>query len=127
MPSTSKVRLLYAEDGLDTRDLICIGLEIEGFEVICPDSSQAFLTLAKKEQWDVYMLDTWMPQVSGIDLCKKLREFDSATTIIFYSAAAFEHEQKQAFECGAQAYAPNPLTSTVLRLPFLPRNFVRMV
>jgi DNA-binding response OmpR family regulator len=108
MPLISKVRILYAEDDPDTRDMICIALELEGFEVICPDNPDSFLARAKEERWDVYMLDTWMPQVSGIELCTKLREFDLGTPIIFYSAAAYEHERKQALGCGAQAYVTKP-------------------
>jgi DNA-binding response OmpR family regulator len=103
-----RIRILYAEDDPDTRDMICIALEMEGFEVVCPDTPNGFLTLAREQQWDAYMLDTWMPEVSGTELCKKVREFDLGTPIIFYSAAAFEHERKQAMGCGAQAYVTKP-------------------
>jgi DNA-binding response OmpR family regulator len=108
MASPSKVRILYAEDDPDTRDMICIALEQEGFEVVCPDDPNAFLTLARENPWDVYMLDTWMPDMSGVELCKKLREFDLGTPIIFYTASAFEYERKEALECGAQAYVTKP-------------------
>ncbi|MDQ1728642.1 MAG: hypothetical protein QOD33_767 [Pyrinomonadaceae bacterium] len=108
------IRLLYAEDDLDTRDMICLALEAEGFEVVCPDSPRDFLMKAEAGKWDAFMLDTWMPQMSGVDLCKRIREFDPTTPIIFYSAAAYERDKKQALECGAQAYIVKPVAFEVL-------------
>jgi two-component system response regulator PrrA len=108
MSPTGKLRVLYAEDDSDTRELTCLILEADGFEVVCPDSPRDFLRLAKEDSFDVYMLDTWMPEMSGIELCKSLKEFDSQTPIIFYSAAAFERDKKQALDCGAQAYIVKP-------------------
>jgi two-component system OmpR family response regulator len=108
MTPTSKTRILYAEDDPDTRDMVCVALESEGFEVVCPSDPEAFIGLAKEERWDVYMLDAWMPEMSGIELCKKTREFDSRTPIIFYSAAAYERDKQEALECGAQAYVTKP-------------------
>jgi DNA-binding response OmpR family regulator len=106
---TSKVLFLYADDGPHTRHNICVALEVEGFEVVCPTDPRDFLTIAKAEPWDVYMLDNWMPEISGVDLCKKIREFDPQTPIIFYSAAAYERDKREALESGAQAYVVKPV------------------
>jgi two-component system phosphate regulon response regulator PhoB len=108
------LRVLYAEDDPDTRDLICLALERKGFEVVCPDSLHELLKLAKDERWDAYMLDTWMPEISGVDLCKKLREFDPRTPIIFYSAAAYDRDKQDALQCGAQAYIVKPASFDLL-------------
>ena len=107
-------RILYAEDDQDTRDMICVALNFEGFEVVCPDSPQKFITLAQAEKWDVFMLDSWMPEMNGCDLCKELRKFNSVTPIVFYSAAAYETERKKALDCGAQAYITKPSSLDVL-------------
>ena len=108
MSPIPQLRVLYAEDDPDTRELTCLILEADGFEIICPDSLREFVRMAKAERFDVFMLDTWMPEISGIDLCKIIREFDPQTPIIFYSAAAYDHDRKQALECGAQAYVTKP-------------------
>ncbi len=107
-------RILYAEDDSDTREMICIALELEGFEVVCPESPEEFMKLAQAEKWDVFMLDSWMPEMNGCDLCKELRKFDSVTPIVFYSAAAYETEKKKALNCGAQAYITKPASLDVL-------------
>lgn len=110
----SKIRLLYAEDDPDTRDMICFALEREGFEVVCPGNPGEFVKMAEGARWDAFMMDTWMPEISGVDLCKKIREFDPHTPIIFYSGAAHERDRKQALECGAQAYIVKPVSFEVL-------------
>jgi DNA-binding response OmpR family regulator len=103
------MRLLYAEDDPDTRELIILALEVEGFEVVCPPTLQDFLRLAKDEEWHLYMLDSWMPEIDGFTLCNKIRAFDPLTPIVFYSGAAFEWDKKRAFECGAADYIVKPI------------------
>lgn len=114
MNLTSKTRLLYAEDDRDTRDMISFALETEGFEVVCPINLQAFLKAANDEQWDLIVLDNWMPEISGIELCKKIREFDTSTPIVFYSAAAYGRDMDEALEAGAFSYIIKPVELNVL-------------
>jgi two-component system OmpR family response regulator len=110
----SATRLLYAEDDPDTREMICIALETEGFKVVCPADLRELLRLAKDESWDLFMLDTWMPQISGFELCSRIRKFDSRTPIVFYSAAARECDKRAALECGACDYIVKPVAFEVL-------------
>lgn len=105
------IRLLYAEDDPDTRELIVLALQLEGFEVVCPSNLQDFLRLAKDEVWQLYMLDTWMPEIDGFALCKQLRELDPDTPVVFYSGAALDRDKKQAMDCGASAYFVKPMNS----------------
>ena len=77
-----KLRVLYSEDDPDSRELMCLLLAQKGFEVICPDTSQDVLRIAKEEEFDVYLLDTWTPGMSGVELCKRIREFNAQTPII---------------------------------------------
>ena len=68
------------------------------------------LTLAKRGVFDIYIIDNWMPGLSGIELCKQLRAIDSKTPILFYSAAAYEKDKTAALACGAQGYLTKPAT-----------------
>jgi len=104
-----KLRLLYAEDDPDTRELVALALQFEGFEVVCPPNLKDFLQLAKDEVWHLYMLDTWMPEIDGFELCYKLRDIDPDTPIVFYSGAALEHDKQRAMDCGASAYFVKPI------------------
>jgi len=103
-----KARILCTEDDIDTRDLVRLILELEGFEVISADSAEEAISLARSEHFDLYLLDTWMPGLSGDNLCSKLREFDSTTPVLFYSGAAYESDKALALAAGAQGYVVKP-------------------
>lgn len=105
---TPVLRILFAEDDPDSRKLICLVLTNNGLEVICPDSPHDVLRIAKEQKFDAYLLDNWMSEFSGFDLCQQIREFDSHTPIIFYAAAAFPAERERALATGAQAYVTRP-------------------
>ena len=118
---TAKFRILCTEDDADTRDLIVLLLNGHNCEVVTSASSTESLDLARTQRFDLYLLDNWLPDSSGIDLCKELRKFDSKTPILFYSGAAYDKDKKQALESGAQAYLTKPadgdeLVAAVLRL-----------
>lgn len=118
---TSKFRILCTEDDADTRDLIVFLLNARNCEVITSASSTESMELAGAQHFDLYLLDNWLPDSSGIDLCKELRKIDPKTPILFYSGAAYDKDKKQALESGAQAYMTKPadgdeLVATILGL-----------
>jgi DNA-binding response OmpR family regulator len=109
-----KGRILCTEDDKDTRDLLVLTLSMAGYEVMCTENSEKALALIKVEKFNLCLLDNWMPGVSGEDLCKKIREFDSKTPILFYSAAAFESDKQRAKDAGAQGYLVKPVSDDQL-------------
>lgn len=106
--TSHKARILCTEDDTDTRELIILVLSNEGFEVICTDSSDEALRLAHSQSFDLYLVDSWMPGLSGDELTRKIREFDSGTPILFYSGAAQESDKETARASGAQGYLVKP-------------------
>lgn len=117
----AKRRILYVEDHEDTRDYVSFLLKRSDMEVTVTDSAARALSLARNEHFDLYLLDNWLGDVSGFDLCRELREFDSHTPILFYSAAAYKSDRSAAMDCGAQGYLTKPdglneLTETIHRL-----------
>ncbi|MDX6304981.1 MAG: two-component system, OmpR family, alkaline phosphatase synthesis response regulator PhoP [Blastocatellia bacterium] len=104
------LRVLYCEDDADTREMMRLILEAEGFEVICPEDPHECLRLAKHQQFDAYLLDNFMSDLPGIDLCKQIREFDLQTPVIFFSGAAYQTDKEKAIAAGAQAYITKPAT-----------------
>jgi DNA-binding response OmpR family regulator len=83
-------------------------LEQQSYEVVTGSTIASGIALAGSERFDLYLLDSWLPDGSGLDLCKQIREFDKTTPILFYSAAAYEADREQALRCGAQAYLIKP-------------------
>ena len=101
-------RVLYIEDHEDTRELVTLVLEQKSFEVVTGSTIQSGVALAGSQNFDLYLLDSWLADGSGLDLCKQIREFDKETPILFYSAAAYEIDRDQAINSGAQAYLIKP-------------------
>lgn len=114
-------RVLYIEDHEDTRELVTLVLEQKSYEVVTGSTIESGIALANAQEFDLYLLDSWLPDGSGLDLCKQIRQFDQTTPIVFYSAAAYEMDRDLAIQSGAQAYlvkpsAPSELCSLVSSL-----------
>jgi DNA-binding response OmpR family regulator len=118
---SSKHRILCTEDDGDTREVLRLLLELEGFVVTCAEDSEQAISLATAEKFDLYLLDHWLPGMAGDLLCQKLHELDSTTPILFYSGATSESDKARAVASGAQGYIvkpadPDELTSEIRRL-----------
>src|SRR6266403_1877093 len=84
------------------------------YKVVAIDNCDDALMQARSNLFDLYLIDNWMSGCSGIDLCKKLREFDSRTPILFYSGAVYERDKQQAFAAGPQGYLVKPVNNDEL-------------
>lgn len=109
-----KARVLCTEDDEDTRELIRIALGGEGYDVVIAKSSAHALSLAQSEVFQLFIVDSWMPGVSGDELTRKIRKFDSETPILYYSGAAHDADRESALASGAQAYLVKPAALTEL-------------
>lgn len=107
-------RILYAEDHEDTREFVALILSQNNCEIVTTDSYDHALSLANTNNFDLYILDNWLPDRSGVDLCLKLREVDSTTPILFFSGAALEADKERAFSSGAQEYLTKPVDTDEL-------------
>src|SRR3954469_23012962 len=108
MAETNK-RILYVEDDEDSRELMRLLLNQTGYEVVTAASVPDALIQARTQRFHLYILDNWLGQSSGIELCRQIRRFDPHTPIVFCSGAAQPSDFGQAIESGAQAYFVKPL------------------
>lgn len=106
--TTPKARILCTEDDPDTRELIKLLLGAEGYEVTTVDNPEDALRLAQTQAFALFLLDNWLPGLSGDELTIKIREFDSRTPILFYSGAAEHSDKESAHGAGAQGYLVKP-------------------
>jgi DNA-binding response OmpR family regulator len=107
-------RILCTEDDLDTRELITFVLKRNNFEVITTETPAMAVEIAQAFSFDLYLVDNWMPSMSGPDLCKELRSFDAETPILFYSGAGYEKDKTAAYASGAQGYLVKPVDNDEL-------------
>jgi DNA-binding response OmpR family regulator len=116
----TKRRILCVDDDEDTCFMLTRLLQQENYEVKTVKSVSEALELARNESFNLYILDEWFPREAGLGLCRKVREFDPHTPIIFYSGAAFDSDKEEALYAGAQAFVAKPyveeLVCTVHRL-----------
>jgi DNA-binding response OmpR family regulator len=106
-------RILLVEDYEDTRDLAT--LTLTEYWLICARDFNEGLRLARQRYFDLYILDSWLPDRSGIELCRAIREFDPHTPVLFYSAAAYARDIEEALRAGAQDYIAKPVSPDKLR------------
>jgi len=77
--------------------------------------------LIRSAVFDLYLLDEWLPDPSGVELCRQIRKIDANTPVVVLSPAGYPAEPDPAFEAGADAYLDMPadffrLESTVIGL-----------
>lgn len=102
-------RVLYVEDHDDTRVLMTMLLERAGFQVTAVENGADCVKVAESGQrFDLYLLNHTFPDVSGVSLCKLLRQLTPQTPILFYSSRAMPQEKEAALEAGAQDYLVKP-------------------
>ena len=107
-------KILFVEDHEDTRDLFSIILEQSNYEVVTSASMAGALTLAETGTFDLFVLDSLLADGTGLELCKRIRQIDHSTPILFYSALAYEKDKNEAIRSGAQRYLVKPVDIPVL-------------
>jgi DNA-binding response OmpR family regulator len=107
-------RILFVEDHEDTWEMV--ELKLQKYKLTFARDFDDGLRLARRGYFDLYILDNWLPNGSGIGLCRLIREFDPHTPILFYSAAAYERDIQEALRSGAQGYLVKPVHLDELEL-----------
>lgn len=105
---SSKGRILYTEDDPDSRELIRFLLAYDGYEIVCAENGFQAVQLARTEAFDLFLIDNWMPTMTGLELTRFIREFNDTTPILFFSGAAREADRRAALDAGAQGYLTKP-------------------
>ena len=100
--------VLYVEDDADTRELVAMLLGLENYQVVLAGNYDEALLLARLMRFDLYIMDNWLPGRSGVELCKKLREIDATTPIIFLTAKGERQDRIAGFKSGVDVYLTKP-------------------
>ena len=116
-------RILVVDDEDRIRKLVKMYLEREGYETDEADNGQDALDKALNEDYDCILLDLMLPEIDGIEVCKRVRETKS-TPIIMLTAKGEENNRVEGFEIGADDYIVKPFSprEVVLRVKALLRR-----
>jgi len=101
-------RILCVDPNLDNGSMMSYLLHFEGYECVSVENLELGFQFALTEAFDLYLLDLWYEDGSGIQLCKAIRELDPNVPILFFSAWALKSERAQAMDAGADAYILKP-------------------
>ena len=105
---TSKTkRILCVEDDRDTCEVL--GFLLPEYDITFAYSIEDSSPLVEARQYDLYLLDNWLPDGSGIQLCEKIRGLHPDTPIIFTSAIGLKDDIQRAFDKGATRYLVKPV------------------
>jgi CheY-like chemotaxis protein len=113
-------KILVVDDTLEAVQLLSLMLETSGFEPITSLNSQKALTLAKENAPSAVLLDLLMPDVDGLEICRRLRaDPDTANMAIIIITAVNEPDvQGRAEAAGADGliYKPVDMSDLISRL-----------
>ena len=102
------MKILVVDDDKDIRKIIRIYLEQQGYEII--EAEDGLEALEKiDDSYDLVILDVMMPNLDGIETCRKIRE-NYIMPVIFLTAKSEEMDKVEGFSVGADDYVSKPFT-----------------
>lgn len=107
----SEPHILFVDDDPDIREMVQVLLRAAGFQVSIADNVADVLQLTATERFDAVLLDYWMPQFTGLELCRQIRSFDQNTPILICSGSFSAADKNAAVLAGAQGYVGKPFSS----------------
>lgn len=108
------ITILIAEDDDNIREGLDAFLVREGFQVVAAKDGEEALALHAKERPGFVILDIMMPRLGGYDVCRRIRQVDRVTPILFLSARGEEIDRVVGLELGADDYLVKPFGSREL-------------
>ena len=111
--------MLCVEDDNDTCEVL--KFVMKDFDFVAVDTISAAEEKIAEGDFDLYVLDNWLPDGNGVDLCERIRGSGSRSPIIFTSAIGQRQDVDVAMNAGAdryliKPYEPERLVKTVKEL-----------
>jgi DNA-binding response OmpR family regulator len=108
MSFNPRPRVLYVDNHADSGEMMTELLSFQNIETRVAATASQALALIKAECFDLYILEAWLPDLDGFELCQRMRVADPKTPVLFFSGAAYEADKKRGLEAGAEGYVSKP-------------------
>ncbi len=110
MAGSAQPTILVVEDEPAQREVLSYNFEAEGFDVTTAENGEEALLLVDEISPDIIVLDWMLPNVSGIEVCRRLksRAETRAIPVIMLSARSEEVDRVRGLETGADDYVIKP-------------------
>lgn len=102
-------KILVVDNEIDIIQLLRLYLSREGYDVIWTTEPQKALSMVQENSPDLVLLDVVMPQLSGIEVCRQIREI-SDVPILFISCKDQDTDKVLGFTMGADDYITKPFS-----------------
>src|SRR5690554_5553190 len=104
--------VLIVDDEAPIREMLSVALQMAGFQCLEADNAQTAPGLIVDHQPDIIFLDWMMPEVSGIELARRLKRdpISAEIPIIMLTARGEEDNKIQGLEAGADDYVTKPFS-----------------
>ena len=112
-------KVLVVDDTKNIRTLLTTCLEIEGYQVESSKDGNQALKLLKTSPFDLIFLDIKLPEISGTEVLRKIREQGIDTPVIIMTAFATVKNAVECTKLGAVAYLQKPFTAEKIRSTLL--------
>lgn len=103
-------RILLVDDEPHILRLLSYHLSRDGFEVSVAEEGRTALQMALNDSFEFIVLDIMLPQLDGVEICKRLRHSGIKTPIMMLSAKGEEFDKVLALELGADDYMTKPFS-----------------
>jgi DNA-binding response OmpR family regulator len=100
-------RILIIEDEKNITRFLELELKYEGYEVDTADNGRTGLAKALDEEWDCILLDLMLPQLNGVEVCRRIRA-SKGTPIIMITARDSVMDRVSGLDSGADDYISKP-------------------
>ncbi len=107
-------RILLADDEQSIQTLLSYPLQKDGYEVVRASDGREALARFAEQPFDLVVLDVMMPQLDGLEVCRRLRA-RSSVPIIMLTAKAEEIDKVLGLELGADDYITKPFSMREFR------------
>src|SRR5437764_1044549 len=107
-------RILLVEDDLRIGAFVREGLQEAGYEVVWAQAGQEALDAARVQPADLIVLDLGLPDLDGMDVCRRMRTDDPDVVIVMLTARDEDMDVIAGLESGADDYVTKPFGMSVL-------------
>jgi DNA-binding response OmpR family regulator len=106
-----KPKVVIVDDDRDTREMLSLALELEGFEVGGAANGLRLISAMHVDRPDVILLDVMMSWIDGFELCRAIKKNPTFADIpvIFISARKSAEDERAGLGAGAVDYFTKPL------------------
>jgi len=113
--SDKTYHILAVDDELSMREFLELMLTREGYRVSCADSGKSAVSLLRDTHFDLMLCDIRLGDMTGLDVLRAARKYQSETVVIMISAYATTETAVEAMNEGAYDYLPKPFDNEELK------------